>query len=58
MSKHDLKNYGRQGIKTSLQVTIDQKHHKTIGLSVSCLGSLIGALSFILIIKVIFEGSL
>jgi len=50
----DLKNYG-QGLNASAEVMIDQKRHKTIGLAVSCLGSLIGALSLIMFITLLLE---
>jgi len=50
----DLKNHG-QGLNASPQVTIDQKRHKTIGVAVSCLGSLIGALCVVYITILLFS---
>ena len=54
MSKHDLKNHGK-GLNASAQVALDQKRHKTIGLAVSCLGSLIGALCVVYGTMVVFN---
>ena len=56
---NDLKHIGlAEGIKSSAQVLKTQKRDHAITLLVSALGGIVGALSMVLMIIVMFEGSL